>query len=120
MTRHTLLLIRIGLFAFACATLAFWYHALFIESSDLELKAETHMRMIEERREETKKTQHQIHLLEREVAQLKVDSELSSLLARTAPLGRSPRRVTMRLMPRSLYSFSSERRSSLLSPTHDR
>jgi len=83
MTRQKLLLIRIGLFAFACATLAFWYHALFIESSDLELKAETHMRMIEERREETKRTQHQIHLLEREVAQLKVDSELSSLLART-------------------------------------
>ena len=83
MSRTQLLLIRIGLGVFMIATLSFSYQALIREAAELELTAERHLQMIESKREKTRLIKSQVHMLEREIAHLKVDSELSSLLART-------------------------------------
>ena len=83
MSRAQLLLVRIGLGVFMLVTLQFSYRALIQESAELELTAEHHLTMIESKREKTRLLKSQVHMLEREIAHLKVDSELSSLLART-------------------------------------
>jgi len=83
MSRAQLLLVRIGLGVFMLVTLQFSYRALIQESAELELTAEHHLNMIESKREKTRLLKSQVHMLEREIAHLKVDSELSSLLART-------------------------------------
>lgn len=83
MSRAQLLLVRIGLGVFIVVTLMFSYQALIKEAAELEFTAERHLQMIESKREKTRLIKNQIHMLEREIAHLKVDSELSSLLART-------------------------------------
>ena len=83
MSRTQLLLIRIGLGAFMIVTLLFSYQALIKEAAELELTADRHLQMIESKREKTRLIKSQVYMLEREIAHLKVDSELSSLLART-------------------------------------
>lgn len=83
MSRPQLLFVRISLGVFILATLLFSYRALIQEAAELELTAERHLQVIESKREETRLRTNQVHMLEREISHLKVDSELSSLLART-------------------------------------
>ena len=77
------LMIQTGFFLLTLFTLGFSYFVLFVESDLLTLKAEQRRAEIARVVRQSEHLESEVYMISREIEQLKRDSELSSLIART-------------------------------------
>jgi len=74
---------RALLMSLACAVGAFAWYATRVEGPALSRLIAERERLLEQRRQEVRELEHRVHVIEAEIQALEVDSEESSLMART-------------------------------------
>ena len=102
------LTIQFALLFLTLGTLSFAYYAVFDQSERLTREAQERRREIELIRAKTLHLKNQIYMLERELEQLSVDSELSSFVARTILGVVRPREMVYQLNAPGLDELSEE------------
>jgi cell division protein FtsB len=76
-------MIQTGFLLLTLFTLGFSYFVLFVENDVLTLKAEQRRAEIDRVVRNSERLESEVYMISREIEQLKRDSELSSLIART-------------------------------------
>ena len=95
------LMIQASFFLLTLFTLGFSYFVLFVESDVLTLKAKQRRAEIARVVRDSERLESEVYMISREIKQLKRDSEMSSLLARTI--------LGVVLPSETIYQLSSER-----------